>query len=381
MINDHPAWCIFLRSLPNGGVERQFSSLANLLSTKRQVHFVSLFDGDAQGHGLLDSTIPYTSLYSFDPGSKTPLKALLGGPGRLRKFCQDNNIGVIYSAREVANWVAARAAGNLPHVRLLWGHRVSKHQFSIRIRIMLELCKRVQHRVTTQIANSRDGLTAYQDLGLCQGKACYIPNFLNTQNFAPNNDLRNWQRKEWGINSAEFLIGISGRIAPMKGHSDFLSIASRIASKFNHVKFIIIGSGTKEDEHELIVQIKDLRLEDQIVRIPEIPMNLMSAAYNGLDLLCSTSKFGEGFSNTLAEAMACGLAVVSTDVGEARAIVKDDSNLVEAGDIRGLEQAIIKNIATPLPKESSSSLRQYIMNVCNNEKILDEVISIGEGNF
>ncbi len=40
---DKPTWCIFLRSLPTGGVERQFIRLANLLSRHRRVVFVTLF--------------------------------------------------------------------------------------------------------------------------------------------------------------------------------------------------------------------------------------------------------------------------------------------------------------------------------------------------
>ena len=70
------------------------------------------------------------------------------------------------------------------------------------------------------------------------------------------------------------------------------------------------------------------------------------AALNALDIASSCSLFGEGFSNAIAEAMACGLPCIVTDVGDSRAIVGDFGTVVPAGSAAALAAAMQSVIAT-----------------------------------
>ncbi len=66
----------------------------------------------------------------------------------------------------------------------------------------------------------------------------------------------------------------------------------------------------------------------------------MPQIYNSLDLLVSSS-CGEGFSNAIAEAMACGVPCVVTDVGDSAQIVGGTGIVVPPRNPLALAEGIL----------------------------------------
>lgn len=112
-----------------------------------------------------------------------------------------------------------------------------------------------------------------------------------------------------------YLVGIVGRLTPIKNHKRFLDIAKRIIEDevcfdIEPCKFVIIGDG--ELRQELFNYCLELGIEKRVVFcgwVEDMPM-----VYADLDLLLLTSD-NEGTPVSIIEAMASGTIVFSTDVG------------------------------------------------------------------
>ena len=61
-----------------------------------------------------------------------------------------------------------------------------------------------------------------------------------------------------------------------------------------------------------------------------------------LDVLVSSSSFGEAFPNVLGEAMACCVPCVVTEVGDSMEIVGETGRVVAVGDMDGLAHNIVE---------------------------------------
>jgi glycosyltransferase involved in cell wall biosynthesis len=121
----------------------------------------------------------------------------------------------------------------------------------------------------------------------------------------------------------------------MKDHAAFLEAAQQVARARQNVCFLLVGKGTQT----LAASVAAKGLTDR-VRILGYRSDIESLL-PGVDMLCLSSAFGEGFPNVLGEAMACGIPCVSTDVGDARSIIGDTGLVVPVRAPASLAQAII----------------------------------------
>ena len=123
-------------------------------------------------------------------------------------------------------------------------------------------------------------------------------------------------RNELGFGEDAFVVGIVGRIAPIKNHEMFVRAAARTLRSIPKSRFVVVGDG--EGAESLRRLAASLYLGEAI-RFVGFRTDLASV-YSGLDAVALTSR-NEGTPLSLIEAMACGKPIVATDVGGVRDIL------------------------------------------------------------
>jgi glycosyltransferase involved in cell wall biosynthesis len=133
------------------------------------------------------------------------------------------------------------------------------------------------------------------------------------------------------------LVGIIGRLVPIKHHDLFLDAAEHIAGERADVHFVIAGDG--ERRAELEARVKSAGLQDRVTFTGWI-RDVLPLFY-ALDLMVLTSK-NEGTPVSIIEGMAAGLPVISTDVGGVTDILDGGKlgTVVPPGDADALAQAM-----------------------------------------
>lgn len=166
----------------------------------------------------------------------------------------------------------------------------------------------------------------HQKLGYSQANSCVVPNGFDTSNFQPSVQVRQKFRQELGIGDDTFLIGSVARYHPMKDHANLLQAAKILLRDRPETKFALIGTDVDCQNSALTDLITELDVKDSVYLLGQrrdIPQITPA-----LDILTSSSAFGEAFPLVIGEAMSCGVPCVVTDLGDSGWIVADTGKVV-----------------------------------------------------
>jgi glycosyltransferase involved in cell wall biosynthesis len=161
-------------------------------------------------------------------------------------------------------------------------------------------------------------------------------------------------RSAWGIPADAPLIGIVGRLQPVKNHALFLRAARQVLQQRPQAYFAIVGDG--ELYADLLTQAQDIR--ERVIftgwqqNTPPI--------FSDLDVLVNTS-LNEGTPAPIIEALAAGCPVVATAVGGVPDLLDRGrfGRLVPPADVDALTQAILTTLDQPPEMTSAqTAIRQ-----------------------
>jgi glycosyltransferase involved in cell wall biosynthesis len=162
-------------------------------------------------------------------------------------------------------------------------------------------------------------------------KVFTVPLGFNLDKFSLDQvNKRNIFRAKYGFAQSELVIGIIGRLVPIKNHEMFLEVAAIIKAqkeKNTNVRFVIIGDG--ESRPALKLKAAELNLScSYYITKPKEQTDIVITSWEtaidqalaGLDIIVLTSN-NEGTPVSLIEAQAALKPVVTTNVGGVEDIV------------------------------------------------------------
>jgi glycosyltransferase involved in cell wall biosynthesis len=157
-----------------------------------------------------------------------------------------------------------------------------------------------------------------------------VPNGIDTERFRPDPAARLRQRATWGVAADEPVVGLVGRLDPMKDHATAVRAAAALVAREPRLRLVFVGEGPAAYVNEVRALASSLGVGGLVTWAPAT--RDVAAVYNGFDVLALCSAFGEGFPNAVGEAMGCGVPCAVTDVGDAAWVVGDTGFVAPVGD-------------------------------------------------
>lgn len=318
-----------IRDLGHGGAQRQMVTLAKALATggKFDVSVVHFYPGEFESE-LREAAVPTVCVgkrHRWDLAGffwRLVKAVRLLRPDTLHGYLHESNLMALF----LKPWCGCP--------RVVWGIRDSQtdaDSWGVLGRLSFRLNCLFSAAADLIIANSRAGRNYYVSQGYPEQGFEVVPNGINAERFQPRPGM-------CANMPGALCFAMVGRLHPMKDHGTFLRALAEVPEAFG----VVMGHGDAGYAQELRQLAESLGVASRLEwRAAESDL---ASVYPSYDCLVSASAYGEGFSNVVGEAMACGLPVVASDVGDSAWLLGDPSWVFPAGDHARLA-ARMRNLA------------------------------------
>ena len=363
-----------IRTLYFGGAERQLVELVKGMDkTRFDITVATFYDGGQLRPEL--ERIEGVKVLSLCKKGRWDIFPFLW---RLKRAVRAAQPQVMHGYMGMSNELTLMM-GKIAGAKVVWGLRVSNIDFSNYDWLSTWLfrigawCSRFADLI---IVNSYAGEQHHIGQGYCGARMMVIPNGIDTERFRPDCEARQQMRYEWRVAQNERVIGLVGRLDPMKDHPSFLRAAALLTQKLHDVRFVCVGDGPSPYMRELRGLAEKLDLGARLIWASV--RNDMAAVYNAFDLATSASSYGEGFSNAIGEAMACGVPCVVTDVGDSAIIVGNTGQIVPSHCPEALATAWTRLLDLPCEQRAalSKAARERLVREYNVQQLIHKTESM-----
>jgi sugar transferase (PEP-CTERM/EpsH1 system associated) len=320
-----------------GGLENGLVNIVNRMPADKYRHSVICIDRSTSFESRITKPdVPVLSMHKKPGRDWRAAKRIFDALRRLRpSIVHTRNLGAMDAL------LPAFLAGVPVRIHGEHGLDVSDlHVSKLKYRILRKLHSPL---VTHYIALSQQ-LSMYlqEQVGVARDRITEIPNGVDARRFSPAADKRERRRRLIpGLADDAIVVGTVGRLEAVKDPLNLVAAVARVCDEHPdlraRLRLVVVGDGSLQQEVAELAERRGLTGKVLLTGARDDVPDILAA----FDLFVSPS-LAEGFSNTILEAMACGLPVVATDVGEnARLVVAGRTGtIVPPADAESLGAAI-----------------------------------------
>ncbi|MDD5552402.1 MAG: glycosyltransferase family 4 protein [Candidatus Omnitrophica bacterium] len=287
---------------------------------------------------------------------------VLVGRYKLLKYIRENKIDILHANTRVTQVLGffIRRAASLPYVSTCHGF-FKKRLF----RKILPCWGDKTIAISEQV---KEHLVA--DFGLSDKNIRVIHSAVDTGKFKiPDPKLKGEAKRRLGLGDGP-AVGIVARLSREKGHVYLIRAMRQVIARVPAAQLLIVGDGRLKKELTGLVRAENLERNIFFHSAVKDTLEVLEA----MDLFVLPS-LKEGLGLALMEAMACGLAVIGSDVGGIKSLIRDGQNglLVRPEDHQGLAEAISVLLRDPDKARSlGDNARLFINENFSQEKMVSQ---------
>ncbi len=289
--------------------------------------------------------------------------AMVRLPRLVEAIAPDLIHGWMYHGNLATSFARYRQRRRVP---LVWNIRHSITDLateSRQTRILLNLSARISRGPEAIVYNAHSSRCQHEAIGYSAERGAVIPNGFDTARFTPNPAARDAASALFGFAEGSVRVACIARLHPMKDQARLVEAVSAARERGCDIHLVLVGHGLAEPPAELKRLIEN--------RLPTNRVTTSGARFDvadwlpGIDVLAVPSAWGEAFPNVIGEALACGVPVVATDVGDSARIVGENGLIVPPNDTGAMTEALIAMAAR-------SMLERAAMGSAGRERIVHD---------
>ncbi|MGB2987120.1 MAG: glycosyltransferase [Phycisphaerae bacterium] len=328
--DNRPVIVHVVHSLEGGGTERTLVALLHAFDPSRFRHAVVTLRAAGSLSARLPDHVACRPLVASGRSWSTGL--------RLAQLTRHWGAAVIH-ARNTGCWSDATGAGLLtPHTRLVLGFHglETAGPFNQRHRRLARWALLAGARFTSVSEAGRRQLR--DQARIPTDRITLLRNGVELHSFGQLDEAaRKRTRAAFQWDDTTFVVGTVGSLTPVKGHITLIRAVARVRQPVPNIRLLIVGDGPQRASLEQQAQVEGVGDRVHFLGWREDVSRLMDC----MDVyVCSSAS--EGMNNALLEAMAAGLPIIATDVGDNAAMIRDgvEGQIVKPGSFEAIANTL-----------------------------------------